>query len=207
MLLDLQAARPATRADRLLGLQHDGHDHRPLSELHVSDPCSRKPEHPVECGGDPHVAPARLSLTFAQTSRLPQKGGGGSLGTCAARETSPTSTTNGVRSRALPRQAAAARSATGFGEPQRLQPVRPLDPGASAPLSGNERQQGWHYAHGSAIRHRDSGFTPKSRGVPLLRRCRARGGALGAVGGGYLGDRVLGQRGDRQARIHARVGG
>ena len=56
MLLDLKAARAAARADRFLGAQDDGHDHRLLTERHVPDPSTRKPKHPVECRGDPHVA-------------------------------------------------------------------------------------------------------------------------------------------------------
>ncbi len=64
LLLELQAARAAARADRLVGSQHNGHDHRPLAELHVPDPCTRKPEHPVECGADSHVALLRRPLDF-----------------------------------------------------------------------------------------------------------------------------------------------
>ena len=64
MLLDLQPARATARADRLLRAQHDGHDHRLLPERHIPDPCTRKPEHPVQCGGDPHVALLRRPLNF-----------------------------------------------------------------------------------------------------------------------------------------------
>ena len=72
VILDLQAARAAARAERLLAAQRDGHDHRLRAELHVPDPRAREPEHPVECGGDPHVA--LLFVADLQTaSRLPQK--------------------------------------------------------------------------------------------------------------------------------------
>jgi hypothetical protein len=79
MILDRQPARPAARADRLLAAQRDPHDHRLRTELHVPDPGAREPEHPIECGGDPHVA--LLVVADLQTaSRLPQKSGGGSPG-------------------------------------------------------------------------------------------------------------------------------
>lgn len=41
----------------------------------------------------------------------------------------------------------------------------------------------------------------------LPQRGAVTGGALGGAGGRHLGDRVLGQRGDRQARVHTWVGG
>ena len=56
VILDLQPARAAPRAERLLAAQRDHHDHRLRAELHVADPRARKPEHPVISGGDPHVA-------------------------------------------------------------------------------------------------------------------------------------------------------
>ena len=74
VLLDLQATRAATRAHGLLGAQHDGHDHPLAAELHIPDPCTRKPEHPVECGRDPHavllvVADRRTASTLPQKRR------------------------------------------------------------------------------------------------------------------------------------------
>src|SRR3984885_16344992 len=42
---------------------------------------------------------------------------------------------------------------------------------------------------------------------PLAERRAVTGGALGGGGGRHLGDRVFGQRGDRQARVDTWVGG
>jgi len=41
MVLDLQTASSAARADRQLATQRDGHDHRLRAELHVPDPRAR----------------------------------------------------------------------------------------------------------------------------------------------------------------------
>ena len=64
MLLDRKATRAAARADRLLGAQHDRHDHRLRPERHIPDPSTRKPEHPIGCRRDSHVAILRRPLNF-----------------------------------------------------------------------------------------------------------------------------------------------
>ena len=89
MVLDLQAARAAARTDRLLATQRDRHDHRPLAELHIPDPCARKPEHPVECRRDPHVALLRRQLNSEHSAACRSRGGGGSPGMCASCEPPP----------------------------------------------------------------------------------------------------------------------
>ena len=56
MILDLQTAGSAARADRPPATQTDRHDHGPLAELHIPHPGTWQPEHPIECRRDPHVA-------------------------------------------------------------------------------------------------------------------------------------------------------
>ena len=71
-VLDLQTLGPAARADPPAPPQPDRHDHSLAAERHVLHRRSRKHEHPVECGADPHVA--LLVVADLQTaSRLPQK--------------------------------------------------------------------------------------------------------------------------------------
>ena len=64
VLLDRQPARPAARADRPLAPQGDGHDHCLTAERDVLHGRSRKSQHPIECGGDSHVALLRRPLNF-----------------------------------------------------------------------------------------------------------------------------------------------
>ena len=65
VLLDQQAACAAARARRPLpGVQPDRHNHAIGAERHVLDRCSRKAEHPLECGSDPHVVLPRRPLNF-----------------------------------------------------------------------------------------------------------------------------------------------
>jgi hypothetical protein len=146
VILDLQPARPAARADRPLAAQTDHHDHRLRTELHVPDPCTRKPEHPVECGGDPHVA--LLAVADRRTaSRLPQKpaAAGHPAGAQPARR-SPSGNVNGVAEPRAARQAALVARPRPIQHPHSLQGIRPLDPGFG-PAIWHLSRQGRHCAH------------------------------------------------------------
>ena len=76
VLLDRQPARAATRAHRRAGPQRDSHDHPLAAERHVPDPRPRKRQHPVECGGDSHVALLRRPLNFEHPAACRRRGGG-----------------------------------------------------------------------------------------------------------------------------------
>ena len=140
VILDLQPARAAARAERLLAAQRDRHDHRLRAELHVADPRARKPEHPVISGGDPHVA--LLCVADLRTaSRLPQK-----RRRRVARDVrnlqdaQPSCNATGV---AKPRAARQARAApdqpASRPNPHACRGIGRLTR-ASAPLSGNDRR-------------------------------------------------------------------
>ena len=127
VILDLQPTRPAARADRPLAAQTNRHDHRLRTELHVPDPRTPKPEHPVECGRDPHVA--LLVVADRRTaSRLPPK---------RRRVTPRRATCEPLAAGQRQRRSGAARRASSGSRrwatvnrtPHSLQGIRPLDPG------------------------------------------------------------------------------
>jgi len=129
MVLDLQAASPAARTDRLFATQRDGHDHRLLAELHIAYPGTRKPEHPVECGGDPHVALLRRPLNIRHPAAC-RTGAAAGRPACGqlARLLQRAPKREAVANPRAARQAAATVSPA----PRQtawLQALRPLDPG------------------------------------------------------------------------------
>jgi hypothetical protein len=79
MLLDVQAARSAARAHWSLAPQPDGHDHSLAAERDVLHRRSGKPEHPVECGGDSHVALLRRPLNFRHPAACRRRAAAGRL--------------------------------------------------------------------------------------------------------------------------------
>ena len=64
VLLDRQPARAAARADRPLAPQPDGHDHSPHRRTPRPAQTPAEAQHPIECGGDSHVALLRRPLNF-----------------------------------------------------------------------------------------------------------------------------------------------
>ena len=129
MVLDLQSARPAARTDRPLATQRDRHDHRPLAERHIPDPCARKPEHPVECRRDPHVALLRRQLNPEHSAACRSPGGGGSPGMCATCEPLSVPSLHQVGSGAARHASSGSPGQPILPQPKRLQEIRPLDPG------------------------------------------------------------------------------
>ncbi len=179
VLLDLQATRPAARADRLLGAQHDGHDHRLLTERHIPDPCTRKPEHPVECGGDPHVALLRRQLNFRHPAACRRRAAAGRPARARLARPTRRSRPQSVADPRATRQAAAPISPAPRRNPHGYRPFGRLTR-ASGPLSGNDRRPGAGTDHINNPTAQTPEVTPKRRGVPHVagrwKRGRARGG-------------------------------
>ena len=82
--------------------------------------------------------------------------------------------------------------------PSALTAVRPLTP---APITQTRGLSGIVESLDLDLAHRSARIGCRSERGTVV------GGAFGRVDGGHLSDRVLGEGGDRQARVHARVGG
>ena len=129
MVLDLQAAGSAARADRPFAAQRDRDDHRLLAKLHVPDPRARQPEHPVICRRDSHAALLHRPLEL--NSQQPAEHGAAAGRPRRAQLARPSRSPERER-----RSGAARRASSGshrfqgrFRETVRLQGIRPLDPG------------------------------------------------------------------------------
>src|SRR5487761_662020 len=116
VLLDRQPTRPAARADRSLAPQPDGHDHSLAAERDVLHRRSRKPQHPIECGGDSHVALLRRPLNFEHPAACRRRAAAGrSVRAQPARATTPR---RNQAQRAHPRKRDPRLTPRWTGEPQ-----------------------------------------------------------------------------------------
>ena len=139
MVLDLQAAGSAARADRPFATQRDRDDHRLLAKLHVPDPRARQPEHPVICRRDSHAALLHRPLEL--NSQQPAEDGAAAGRPRRAQLARPSPSPERERRGGAARRASSGSHScrTGSAKPYACRGFGRLTR-ASAPLLGNDRR-------------------------------------------------------------------